>query len=743
MKTCLQIFKLLMCVLVPFTLFGQEPDSSLITIDRIIGNEFVARTYGPIQWLKDGSGYTLVEDNQIIKYSCETGNHEILIPSWRLIPPGETKSVTLNDYSWSSNGARILFFSNTGFVSYDGCMYPESCGIKGDYWVLDLYLWSWNRICKEAPPRSLSGARFSPDGLKVSFIRDKDLFVEDLTSFKTTQITNSPSAKIFNGRGRGGIGYVWNPDSKSIAYVQTDFTDIPDFYMIDNINSLYPKIISFPYVKVGQKFPSFKVGVVTVAGSETKWIDLPCDQINDYLSGMEWAADDGELLMQILNRRQDTLKVIMADTKWGKLRTILTETDKNWVEPGNISRLEDGKKFTFMSDRDGWKHVYLFSRSGEQLGLLTPGNFAVESIQGIDEKNGWLYYIASPDNPGQRYLWRVPLNMKSKPERITPANQNGTNHYNISPDFRYALHTYSTAELPPIISLITLPDHKFVRILQDNSELKTNFDKIKHTPKEFFRVDIGNGVMLDAWCLKPPDMDPEKKYPLLFYVYGEPAGQTVLDQWVGRRDLWHLMLAQKGYIIMSVDNRGTSNMRGRDFRKSIHGKLGILAPEDQAAAARSIMKERKYVDPKRIGVYGHSGGGQMSLHLIFKFPEIYSLAMPSGFVSNQRYYHPGYQEKFMGQLAENTEAYRLGSPITWAKQLKGNLLIIHGTGDTNVHYQSFEALVNELVANKKRFTMMAYPNRNHGISEGENTQYHLYDLRTNFLMTNMPPGPSK
>ena len=729
-------------MLFPLTLFGQEADSSLLTLDRLFNNEFEAKSYGPIQWLNDGSGYTLTEANEIIKYSSETGKREILIPSWRFIPPGETKPISLNNYSWSSNGARILIFTNTRFASFEGCMYPESCGIKGDYWVLDLYLWSWIKICEEAPPQSLNDAKFSPDGLKVSFIRDNNLFVEDLTCFKTTQITTSPSEKIFNGKGRGGNGYNWSPDSKYIVYVQVDFTDIPNFYMIDNISTLYPKIISFPYVMVGQKLPAFKVGVVAAAGGETKWIDIPCDYINDYISGLEWTPNDGELLMQVLNRRQDTLKVILADTKSGKVSIVHSETDKDWVESVDIFWLENGKKFTFMSDRDGWQHIYLFSHSGEQLGLLTPGNFAVVNIQGIDEKNGWLYFIASPDNPGQRYLWKVSLNMKGRPERVTPANQNGTNQYNVSPDFRYALHTFSTSELPPVYSLISLPDHKVVRNLQDNSELKAKLDKIKHTTKEFFRVDIGNGVMLDAWCIKPPVMDTEKKYPLLFYVYGEPAGQTVLDQWGGRQYLWHLMLAQKGYLVMSVDNRGTSSLRGRDFRKCIHGKLGILAPEDQAAAARSLMKERKYIDPKRIGVYGHSGGGQMSLHLIFKFPEIYSLAMPSGFVSNQRYYHPGYQEEYMGLLAENTEAYRLGSPITWAKQLKGNLLIIHGTGDTNVHYQSFEALVNELVANKKRFTMMAYPNRNHGISEGQNTQYHLYDLRTNFLMTNMPPGPA-
>jgi len=610
-------------------------------------------------------------------------------------------------------------------------------------------------VGEEFPRQSLKAASFSPDGNKVSFIYNANIYFTDLTCFKTTRLTDKQFERVYNGMGKGcntsmislryndlrygHDGYCWSPDSRSIAYTQVDYTDVPDFHMINNTETLYPEILSFPYIKVGQKLPGFRVGVIEVANSETNWLNLPCDTVNDYLWQMEWTPKGNELFLQILNRRQDTMKVILADVNENLVNIIHRETDRAWVEPNDIHWIDNGDKFIFYSETDGWHHAYLYSRSGQELGLLTPGDFDVVITQGVDEKNGWLYYVASSDNPGQRYLWRVPLNMKGKPERVTPGGSDGTHKYQVSPSFEYALEEYSSINTPPVYNLISLQGHKIIRVLEDNSELKGNLDKLYMVPTEFFRVDIGNNIELDAWCVKPPYFDPEKKYPLVFFVYGEPALQTVLDQWRGRQHIWHLMLAQKGYFIMSVDNRGTPSLRGREWRKIIHGKLGILAPEDQAAAARVILKERSYIDEDKIGVYGHSGGGQMSLHLIFRFPDVYDVAMPSSFVSNQRFYHPGYQERFMGPLHENFDAYRLGSPITWAHQLEGKLLIIHGTGDSNVHYQSFEALINELVANKKKFSMMSYPNRNHGLNEGENTQYHLHALRTEFLMRFMPP----
>lgn len=732
LKYLYAFFLFLFCL--PF--YGQNDSLSLLTLDRILSNEFAAKSFGPVKWLDDGRGYTVLESSEegekdIVQYDPETGDRKVLVPSHRLIIPGTSRPVS--SYSFSENRNRLITYTNT--------TREVSGGNRGDYWVMDIGLWTWVKLGGDVPPQSLRGAKFSPDGQKVCYQKDHNLFVEDLTSFKIYQLTNTGSEKRYDGDWGNGSNYSWSPDSRYISFIETDITDVPNYYMINNTETLYPKIIKFPYVKVGQKKASKRVGVVEFSGGEINWLNIPGLSSDDNLRQTGWSNNSKELFSQVTNRTQDSVRVIFVETSTGNIGTILTETDEAWLGSNSFTWIDGGKKFIWVSERDGWQHVHLYSRSGKEIGLLTPGDFDVINIQGIDEKNGWLYYIASPDNPTQKYLFKTSLSPGGKQERITPGSLAGTHSYQFSPDMKWAIHNYSTFDNPPYYELISLPDHATRKILETNDALKEKLKTINRNPTEFFRVDIGEGVELDGYCIKPPVMDLSKKYPLLYYIYGEPAGQTVLDRWGGRRYLWHLMLAQKGYVVMSLDNRGTPAPRGRAWRKAIDGQLGILATHDQAAATRKIIETRSYIDPERIGVYGHSGGGQMSLNLIFRYPDLYNLAMPSSFVSNQRYYHPGYQEKYMGRLEDNEEGYINGSPITWAHRLKGHLLIIHGTGDSNVHYQSFEALINELVAHKKRFTMMSYPNRNHGLREGENTQYHLYDLRTHFLMTNMPPGP--
>ena len=338
----------------------------------------------------------------------------------------------------------------------------------------------------------------------------------------------------------------------------------------------------------------------------------------------------------------------------------------------------------------------------------------------VDERNQCLYFQASPDNPTQRYLYRIGMD-GTKLQRLTPANQSGWHDYQISPDGSYAIHQGSAADSPPVIELIELPQHTTKRVLADNAELRKQFGELKRMPTEFFRVEIEPGVTLDAWCLKPPGFDPAKKYPLLVYVYGEPAGQTVVDRWGGRSWLWHLMLAQRGYVVMSFDNRGTPAPRGRDWRKSMFQKIGILGPADQAAALEKTLAARPYLDSGRVGIWGWSGGGSTSLHAIFKYPKLYQTAMAVAPVPNRRFYDTIYEERYMGLPGDNPEAYLQGSAINFAHQLQGNLLIVHGTGDDNCHYQGTEALINELVRLNKPFTMMAYPNRSHSIGEGPNT----------------------
>jgi dipeptidyl-peptidase-4 len=482
--------------------------------------------------------------------------------------------------------------------------------------------------------------------------------------------------------------------------------------------------------------------VVPARGGETRWFKFSDDSRNHYIPKMDWADDSRHIIVQQLNRLQNTNEVILAHVRKDRIRSVLTERDEAWLDVTDSLRwYNNGTRFTWLSERDGWRHLYRVSRSGGKVTLLTPGPFDVIQVLHLDEDDGWVYYLASPDNPTQRYLCRAPLDGDGKLERVTPSNQVGTHSYDISPDAKWAFHTYSSFSVPPVTELISLPDHKTVRVLADNSELRETLDELETGATEFFRVDIGDGVELDGWCIKPPDFDSCKRYPVLLYVYGEPAGQTVLDRWGGKRYLWHQMLAQRGYLVMSVDNRGTPAPRGRQWRKCIYRQVGILASADQAAAVRKIIETRPYVDPNRIGVWGWSGGGSMSLNAIFRYPDLYRTAMAIAFISDQRYYDTIYQERYMGLPDDNAEGFKNGSPITFAHQLKGNLLLVHGTADDNVHYQSCEALVNKLIEHNKHFTMMAYPNRSHGIHEGKNTRLHLYTLLTRYLQENLPAGP--
>jgi dipeptidyl-peptidase 4 len=359
----------------------------------------------------------------------------------------------------------------------------------------------------------------------------------------------------------------------------------------------------------------------------------------------------------------------------------------------------------------------------------------------VDEKARQVDFLASPDNPTQRYLYRIALDGSAPARRLTPSDQPGTHAYQVAPDGRWAIHTYSTFDRPPVIDLVSLPDHKVARTFIDNAATRAKLDSLKKTPTEFFRVEIEPGVELDGWCIKPPGFDASKKYPLLIHIYGEPAGQTVLDQWAGRNGLWHRMMAQRGYVVVSVDNRGTPAPRGRAWRKSIYRQIGILASKDQAAALQALEAKWPFIDRSRVGIWGWSGGGSMSLNAIFRYPDLYQTAVAVAFISDQRLYDTIYQERYMGLPQDNPDGFRDGSPITFADRLKGNLLLIHGTGDDNCHYQSCERLVDRLIAANKPFEMMAYPNRSHGISEGANTSRHVYETMTRFLEKNLPFGP--
>jgi len=724
-----------------------ETNSSLLTLKRIFdSSEFNGDSFSA-RWLEDASGYTTFETTKdasggkdLVRHDPKTGEKDILIPASEFVPPDESSPLGIDGHTWSKDNSKLLLYTNSKRVWRQNS--------RGDYWVLDRTSRELFKLGGDALPSTLMFAKFSPDGRHVAYVRERNIYVEDLHSREITVLTETDSPDIINGtfdwvyEEEFGLrdGFRWSPDGRFIAYWQLDTEGVREVALVNNTSGLYPKTQLIKYPKTGEMNSSCRVGAVEIATGKTRWLAVPGDPRNHYIFDVEWPEGSERIFLQQLNRLQNTNQVMLADPVTGEVTPLLTDSDAAWVEAHqNLKWLDGGKRFVWHSERDGWDHIYIGSRESGKLKLATRGDFDVTALVHVDEKGEWLYFMASPDNPTQRYLYRSRFNGRHL-ERLTPKDQPGTHTYNVSSDGRWAIHSVSRFDEPTTTELISLPDHKQVRVLEENKKLKAKLAELKQPTTEFLRVPVAEGVELDAWCIKPPEFDATKKYPLLIYVYGEPAGQTVKDQWGGKSHLWHLMLAQKGYIVVSIDNRGTAAPRGREWRKQIYRQVGILAPDEQAAAVRHLIAEHPYIDAERIGVWGWSGGGSMTLNAMFKHPDLYHTGIAIASVPNMRFYDTIYQERYMGLPGDNADGYKNGSPITFAKQLKGNLLLIHGTGDDNCHYQGAETLVNELVRHNKPFQMMSYPNRSHGISEGANTTLHLRQLMTSYLLKHLPPG---
>ena len=738
---------------------ARQADTSLLTLDTIFS--YGAKSLGWHQWQADGSGYLMLEASaankdalDLVRYDAASGARSILVSAESLTPPGAKSPLTIEEFTLSAGNNRLLVFTNSERV--------WRSNTRGDYWIFDLSSKKLQKLGGEAKPSSLMFAKFSPDAMRVGYVRENNIYVENLADGKITQLTTDGAQYTVNGTFDWVYeeelfcrdGFRWSPDGKQIAYWQLDASGVKEFKMINNTDGLYPKIITFPYPKAGEMNSAARVGVVSTTGGKTQWLEVPGDARNNYLPRMEWAANSDEVLIQQLNRLQNTNIVMLGDVRTGKVRTVLTEKDDAWVDVswgaidwdrrglarGDVEWIDGGKRFLWVSERDGWRHVYSISRDGSDVKCITPGNYDLIGVELVDVPNGWIYFSASPENATQKYLFRARLNGDGKAERLSPSAQPGTHTYTISPKGDLAIHTYSAFNKVPATDVVRFPQHTVVRTMFDNKELAERIAKLKPVAQEFFRVKIEDGVELDGWTMKPPGFDATKRYPVLFHVYGEPWGQTVLDNWSGGQGMWHRMLAQQGYLVVSVDNRGTPAPRGRAWRKSIYRQMGIRNSMDQANAARAISKW-PFVDATRIGIWGWSGGGSSTLNAMFRYPDVYKVGMSVAPVPDIRYYDSIYQERYCGLPQDHPDEYKQSSPITFASQLQGQLLVVHGTGDDNVHYQGTEALINALVAANKQFTMMSYPNRSHGIYEGPGTTKHLYGLLTRFLNEKLPPGP--
>jgi dipeptidyl-peptidase-4 len=682
------------------------------SVDSAVRNIFGRRgtggvPFGPAQWNESGDSYSTLEPTadggvDIVEYDAASGARTVRVAARLLKPKGANAPIDIEEYTWSADGKRLLVFTNTQKVWRQNT--------RGDYWVLDVPSGTLHQVAAGSPDATLMFAKFSPDGQRVAYVRAGEIYVEPAMGGKATRLTHDASRTRVNGMTDWVYeeefdlrdAFRWSPDSKSILFWQFDMSGIRDYLLINDTDSLYPFTVPVQYPKAGTTNSAVRLGVLRADGTGTvTWVRLEGDPRNHYIPRAEWAANSSEVIVQYMDRPQHRDMVHLVDAKSGAARMILDERDSAWVDVvDEIKWVDAGQDFIWVS-----------------------------------EAGGWIYFSASPENATQRYLYRASMKSPGPPQRVSPAAVPGTHGYDISPNAKWAFHNYSRTDQPTTIDLVALPGHTVVRPLGRASNPTTPV-----TAAELFHVTVPDGATLDGWMLKPRDFDATKKYPVLVHVYGEPAAQTVLDAWGGAQQQWHQMLADRGYVVISVDPRGTPGPKGRDWRKVIYGAIGPISSREIADAARGLTRTRTYLDSTRVGIWGWSGGGSSTLNAMFRYPDVFSVGMAVAPVADQRLYDTIYEERYVGLPQDNPKGYEIGSPITFADGLKGKLLILHGEGDDNVHYQGTERLVNRLVELGKAFDMMVYPNRTHCICEGPGTTLHVYSLLSRYLLTNLPAG---
>ena len=734
-----RILKYTLCAAVLLTAaLSLQAQPELTLEDIYVKGTFRARGVPQPTWMEDGRSYSALTEKGLVRVDAATLAETVIVPQAAFVPEGAARPLRVEDYTWSEDRTKLVIYTNSRRV--------WRRNTRGDYWLLDVAAGTVRQLGKGLEPSRMMYGKLSPAGDRFAYVYYNNLYVEDVATGERRQLTFDGGDVMVNGNFDWVYeeelscydGWRWSPDGRKIAYWHSDTGGTGTFLMIDNIDSLYSFTIPLPYPKAGTTNSAVKVGVVDVETARTGWFPVPGDPRENYIARMEFVPGTDEVMIQQLNRLQNTNTVYYGNVNTLELTPFYEDHDEAFLNVhDNIVWLDGNKYFTWTSEKDGWRHLYRVTRDGKKETLVTKGDFDVINVLRIDPKGGYVYYMASPESAVEQYLYRSRLDGKGAAERVTPRGFTGTYSYNISPGAKYALCSFSNHETPRVYEMVSLPDHKTVRRLEDNAALKAVYDSYGFRTREYFQVDIGEAV-LDGWMIKPRDFDPSKKYPVIFHIYGEPASSTVQDSWSG--DYWNQLLAQQGYIIASIDPRGTNNPKGREWRKCIYGKVGILAMADHAKAVRLAEEMFPFMDPERVGVWGWSGGGSSTAHLMFEHPDIYSVGIAVAGVYSQRLYDSIYQERYMGLPSTNPDGYREGSPITHAAGLQGDLLLIHGTGDDNVHYQSLEMLVNELVKQGKMFSMMSYPMRTHGISERENTTMHLYRTMLKYWLEHLPAG---
>jgi len=710
-------------------IFAQE--KKFLTLEDIFAsNQLTPKTLRGVQWIPGEAAFTYLKDGDIYKHDVAGGKESLLLAGKSLALKPGVEPISIDGYQWSSDRKYLLIMSRQREI------WRHST--DGQYFIYEL-------IGKKLRPLSgisgaQSNAKFSPDATKIGFVRGNNLFVLDMSSGVETQLTTDGSENIINGQFDWvyeeefsiADGWRWSPDGKKIALWRLDQTRISTF-PIESMMSLYPSVFWLKYPKAGELNALVQVGVIaletaTNGASAIKWMDLGTEA-DIYIPRIQWTPDPRILSIQRLNRLQNKLDLLFADVNSGATRIVLSDTDPCWVDvQDDLTFLKKKEQFIWTSERSGYRHAYLYDYNGRLLSPITAGEWEISAITGFDETTGLIYFSGKKDSPIEENVYRASLDGGIL-ERVS--QRPGWHSSNFSPDMKYVIGTFSDVQTPAQISL-RQTDGKLLRWLEKNENLLAAYNL--NAPKFITVKTSDDATPLNAWIMKPANFDSTKKYPVIMFCYSGPGAQHVVNQWAGRRYLWHQLMTEKGFITFSIDSRGTGG-RGKKFKNLVYGDLGKWSTHDQIEGAK-YLGSLPYIDAGRIGIWGHSGGGYLTAMAMTKGAPHFKAGIARAPVTDFRLYDTIWTERYMGLPKDNAAGYKSASVMTYADKLQGKLYLVHGMADDNVHMQNTVQLQEALQALNKQFDVMYYHGRNHAITGG-NTQLHLHTLMTNYFLNNL------
>ncbi len=719
--------KIVAILLLSFVWFIGFSQDKLTLEDIWVTYKFYPASIDNIQSSNNGETYTtLALHSKIERYDYKNGKLVETVFALSDISD-ENKPKSIYEYSFSNDESKILFSSSVEHI------YRHS--YRANFYVYDI---KTKKLTPINPDEKQQEASFSPDGSKVAFVVDNNLYIKDLSINKITQVTTDGKKNfIINGipdwvyeeEFSFARAYEWSPNSNRLAFLRFDETDVKE-YQFPVYSDLYPEQYTYKYPKAGEKNSIVTVHIYdlntgkTIQPEVNKWDDY-------YIPRIKWTQNNDLLLIERMNRLQNELDLLLCNAQDGKLQEIVVEKDEKYIEINDfLTFLPDGKQFIMASEKDGYQHFYLYDLNGNLVNQITKGNWEVVDFKGYDNKQDWLYYLSTEISPTCKTLYKIHLDGSGK-TLVGP--EHGVSDAEFSRNFSYYILSHSTANTPETYTLYNSKD-KAIRVLEDNHALTEKIKAFNLPKKEFFTVTVSDGTELNGWMIKPSNFDKNKKYPVFMTVYGGPGNQTVMDQWE-YTDLWHDYIADQGYLVVSVDNRGT-NGRGKAFRQATYGQMGKIETQDQIEVVK-YLQQQPYIDGNRFGIQGWSYGGFMAISCLEKGAEYFKASIAVAPVTNWRYYDSIYTERYMGLPQDNAKGYDDNSPINHVKKIKGKLMLAHGTADDNVHFQNAIELITKLVDANKHFDLMIYPNSNHGIYTGSNTRYHLFSQMTDFILKNI------